>query len=229
MTDSGDRFIVEMQRWSQKDFIERAVLYMSFPTMLSVPKGADTYEISGVYFVGILNFKVDYGDKYNIAEDNYLFDYVIHERTYDIEVPNWEMKFIELPRFNKGIDEIEGILEKWLYALCNMNKLLERPTKLQERVFQMLFAAADLSAYEESDVKIYRKTAMKELDFQRSQLWEKEKSQKKGEAIGHKKGKIEGKIEFAANLLTLGVDEEIILKASGFSREELEELKNKKQ
>jgi len=54
----------------------------------------------------------------------------------------------------------------------------------------------------------------------------REEGRKEGIKEGMEKGKIEGKIEVAKNLLKTGIDIEIIVKSTGLTKEEIEDLKN---
>jgi predicted transposase/invertase (TIGR01784 family) len=72
-------------------------------------------------------------------------------------------KLLELPKFKKQEDELETQFDKWLYVFRHLSNLQGRPKKLQDRIFQKLFEAAEIAkfspeerdAYEES-LKYYR-------------------------------------------------------------------------
>ena len=71
--------------------------------------------------------------------------------------------YLEMPKFSKNENELETMFDKWMFALQNLARLLERPAALQERVFTQLFEQAEImqytpqerSRYEES-LKDYR-------------------------------------------------------------------------
>lgn len=68
-----------------------------------------------------------------------------------------------MPKFHKTEQELDTLFDKWMFVLKNLARLMERPTSLQERVFNRLFEAAEIAqfskenlyAYEES-LKVYR-------------------------------------------------------------------------
>ena len=68
-----------------------------------------------------------------------------------------------MPKFHKTEQELDTLFDKWMFVLKNLARLMERPTALQERVFNRLFEAAEIAqfskenlyAYEES-LKVYR-------------------------------------------------------------------------
>jgi hypothetical protein len=49
-----------------------------------------------------------------------------------------------LPKFTKTEDELETLLDKWMFVFKNLASLDERPKALQERVFQRLFRIAEI-------------------------------------------------------------------------------------
>ena len=55
----GNNFIVELQRSEQKYFKDRSIYYTTFPIQEQAQKGNWNYELTKVYFVGILEFAFD--------------------------------------------------------------------------------------------------------------------------------------------------------------------------
>ncbi len=159
IAESGERFIVEMQKAKQNYFKDRSVYYASFPIQDQAKKGEWNYKLEVIYTVGILDFIFD--DHKNETE----LLHVVELKNQRCEVFYDKLKFIylELPKFNKREVELETHFDKWLFVLKYLSKLNHRPRKLQERVFQKLFDAAEIAkftpdermAYEES-LKYYR-------------------------------------------------------------------------
>lgn len=56
-----------------------------------------------------------------LKEKEYLFDYLTH----DIE-----LVFVELPKFNKELDDLETLTDKWIYFLKNAKDLNTVPEKM---------------------------------------------------------------------------------------------------
>lgn len=55
-SDSGEKFIVEMQRAKQNYFKDRSVFYSTFPIREQAQPGDWNFELKAVYTVGILDF-----------------------------------------------------------------------------------------------------------------------------------------------------------------------------
>ena len=57
--ESGERFIVEVQKAKQNYFKDRSIYYSSFPIQEQAKKGDWDYKLAPVYTVGILDFIFD--------------------------------------------------------------------------------------------------------------------------------------------------------------------------
>ena len=54
---------------------------------------------------------------------------------------------LEILKFNKKEDKVEGIFDKCLFVLRNLSSLLERLCALQSRVFDRFFEAAEIAKF----------------------------------------------------------------------------------
>jgi len=143
-----------------------------------------------------------------------------------------EFVFVEVEKFDKGEDELEADLDKWLYLLKNMSNLLERPERLRDRIFTKLFDVAELAQLDDKDRTNYIKSMNTERDTYNQIEYARESGREEGRAEGrkegHKKGKEEGLKEgqskIAMNLIRLGTPCEIITQATGLSAEEVSKL-----
>ncbi len=157
--ESGERFIVEVQKAKQNFFKDRSIYYSSFPIQEQAKRGDWNYQLAPVYTVGILDFIFD-----DHKSENQLL-HIIELKNQKCEVFYDKLKFIyiELPKFKKLDDELETQFDKWLFVFRHLSDLQDRPKKLQDKIFQKLFEAAEIAkftpeereAYEES-LKYYR-------------------------------------------------------------------------
>ena len=120
--------------------------------------------------------------------------------------------YIELPRFMKPEADCDNFLEYWIYNLVNMDKLKEISFKDKKAIFDRLeriASQANLSKDErarlDEDWKNYN-------DFFNTMDYAKEE------------GRAEQNLENARNFKALGVSTEIIMKATGLSEKEIENL-----
>ena len=238
--EKGEKILVEMQRGEQQFFKDRSLYYATFPIREQGQKGEWDYRLKAVYVIGILNFTFD-----EQSDDFYHHEVKLMDtRTKEVFYDKLTFIYLEMPKFNKSEEELNGMFEKWLFVLRNLSRLMERPKALQERIFTKLFEAAEIAKftkteydnYEES-LKIYRDwkntidTAAykgEKKGFKKGEEIGIEKGRKEGlkegEKIGIEKGKKEKAIEIAKQLKAESVPVDIIIKCSGLSEEEINSL-----
>lgn len=142
--DSRDnRFIVELQRVEQEFFKDRALYYSTFAIQEQAGVGTWNYKLAGVYFIGILDFELK-GEKEK--KDKYMHNIVLMDKDdKTIFYNKLEYKFIEVPKFNKKEDELETILDKWIYFFKYLHTLEERPDFMNNDMFIKAFGIAEMN------------------------------------------------------------------------------------
>ena len=160
-TKEGKDFLVEMQYAPQEHFFERALYYTSFPIMKQGKKAQRdeetsikkewNYELDGVYFLGVLNFKYEDDD---LIEHRYLLREATTGKTMTDKL---KFVFVEVEKFNKSEDELATDFDKWLFILKNLSKLLERPAALRDKIFSRLFDVAEYASLDNIDKQNYVK------------------------------------------------------------------------
>ena len=231
--DKGEKILIEMQKGEQQFFKDRSLYYATFPIKDQAEKGRGwNYELKAVYVIGILNFTLDDKHPNYYRREVKLMDTKLKEVFYD----KLTFIYLEMPKFNKGEDELKTLFDKWLFVLKNLGRLQERSKALQERIFTKLFAAAEIAkfsqeeyyAYEES-LKVYRdwfsviQTAEKK-GMNKGRKEGLEEGRKEGLEEGLKKGRQEGLLVVARNLKRQHLSVEDIAAATGLSKEEIEAL-----
>ena len=244
-TEDGKTFLVEMQRGYQKHFFERALFYTSFPIMKQGKKALAEeakgnrpwdFSLDGVFFLGILNFKYEDDE---MTEHRYR---LMEATSKKLMTDKLEFVFVEVEKFDKGEDELEADLDKWLYLLKNMSSLLERPERLRDRIFTKLFDVAELAQLDDEDRTNYIKAMNTERDTYNQIEYARETGREEGLKEGHKEGKEEGlkegrekgakqnSCDIAKRMLEKGIDIETISELTGLTAEEVfrlkEELRN---
>ena len=149
---NGDRFIVEIQKAKQNFFKDRSIYYATFPIQEQALKGEWNYELSAVYTVGVLDFIFDD----HKTDDTCL--HVVELKNQRCEVFYKKLKFIyiELPKFNKSLDQLDSHFDKWMFLLRHLAELTDRPQPLQEGIFPELFAAAEIANFSPTEQETYQ-------------------------------------------------------------------------
>ena len=208
--EKGEKFIVEMQKSKQKFFKDRTLYYSTFPITMQAPSGIWDFELKAVYTVAILNFEFD-EDKND--KDKYRYDVMLSDiETHKVFYDKLTFIYLEMPKFNKTVDELETRFEKWLYVIKNLQRLDNIPDKLREKIFEKFFVAAEVAKLSSNEIIDYITSLNSYRDLQNCMDTAKEE------------GKTEEKLGIATNLKALGTPLEHISIATGLSISEIEKL-----
>jgi predicted transposase/invertase (TIGR01784 family) len=235
----GSRIIVEMQKTEQAYFKDRSIYYSTFPIREQGIKGPWDYHLEDVYTVGILNF--------TFPDNEYPSDNLIHEiKLKDVEdnhvfYDKLTFVYLEMPKFNKKEEELETMFDKWMFALANLARLLERPKALQERIFARLFEQAEVARFTPEEREEYVASKKEYWDFYSSMKTSYDKGLAEGHAEGLVEGEAKGRAEALAEseakraeerlsnakaLLANGVPLEVIVKSLHLTDEEAARLRD---
>ena len=226
-TDSGARIIVEVQRRKQPFYPERAIYYSTFQIQRQVEAGADTYDFLPVYVINILNFKMD--DNKDQADVKSVYR-LYEETTQRLLTDRVTFIFIELPKFKKSIDELDGnVLEGMYFCFKNMAVLEECPKVLTHQIFRKIFEVSELYNMDQDtrDKVIHKMTTERDLRNQMAYARQEaiEEGRAEGRAEGRSEGRAEVRAEVAREMLADGMPVDKIAKYTELSIEEIAALK----
>jgi len=208
-TDTGEKFIVEMQRAKQDYFKDRSLYYATFPIQEQALKGAWNYKLKAVYSVAIMDFVFADNQPNKLVHDVQL----IEKETQKVFYDKLCFLFVEIKKFEKSLEDCQSRFEKWLYLLKNLSKLDHIPAAFQEKVFKKLFQVAALAEYDPKQLQSYRDSEKNYLDFTASI----NTSFREGKS----EGKMEEKIAIARNMKDEGFTIAQIAKVTGLSEDEI--------
>jgi len=237
--ERGEKFIVELQKTKQKFFKDRTLYYSTFPIQEQAVRGSEwDFELKKIYTIAILDFVFD-EDKHEPEKYRYdikLSDIQNHKVFYD----KLTFIYLEMPKFNKEVAELETPFEKWMFVLKNLHKLDRIPDKLRESIFEKLFMAAEIAKFSkkehqhyEDSLKYYRDlknsldTAKEEGLIEGEQIGLQKGEQiglQKGEQIGLQKGEQIGMQKVALNAKKMGMPIKDISDLTGLSEEEINRI-----
>jgi predicted transposase/invertase (TIGR01784 family) len=209
--EKGEKFIVELQKTKQNFFKDRTVYYSTFPIREQAKRADWDYELKAVYTIAILDFVFD-SDKDQPSKFRYdvkLKDIGTNKVFYN----KLTFIYLEMPKFNKSVEELETRFDKWLFVLRNLNKLDRVPDKLREQIFDKLFETAEIAKFTAEQVRSYEDSLKYYRDLKNSLDTAREE------------GKIEGKIEMASKALKKGLSIKDIVELTGLSEDEIKKLK----
>ncbi len=227
----GEKFIVELQKTKQKFFKDRTLYYSTFPIQEQAVKGSEwDFELKKIYTIAILDFIFDEDkaepDKYRY--DVKLSDIITHKVFYD----KLTFIYLQMPKFNKSVNELETRFEKWMFVLKNLNKLDRIPDKLSENIFEKLFLTAEIAKFSKTEHQNYEDSLKYYRDLKNSLDTAKAEGiaegeqigLQKGEQIGLQKGEQIGMRKVALNAKQKGMPVKDIAELTGLSEEDIAEM-----
>ena len=202
--ENGEKFIVEMQNAYQTYFKDRSLFYSTFPIREQA---------------ALLNFDMNEEafEKEKIRHSVQLCDTATHKVFYD----KLEFIYVEIAKFNKSLEELETLYDKWLYALKNLYKLTQRPKELCDKVFDRLFEEAEIAKFTPQELREYEASKIAYRDIKNSV----DTAKRESIAEGMEKGMEKKSHEIAKKMLTKGMDEATVMEITGLSAELIQQLK----
>jgi len=164
--EKGEKFIVELQKTKQNFFKDRTAYYSTFPIREQAKRANWDYELKAVYTIAILDFVLnsDKNDQNKFRYDVKLTDIDTNKVFYN----KLTFIYLEMPKFNKSIDELETRFDKWLYVIKNLNKLERIPDKLKEQIFDKLFETAEIARFTPDQIRSYENSLKYYRDLKNS-------------------------------------------------------------
>ena len=266
-TSDNRDFVVEMQHNPQKYFRDRALYYSTYTIQKQHDEAKKAfkrklknitkpfvwdYKLYPVYVISILDYAMEHVGDW--PRDKFISHYLVKEEVMnEVHSDSLHFIYIELPRFNKMLENLSDESDKWTYLFNNLSKMNEIPEEFDENPFQDLFTTAKIANFTAEEIHRYTEEQKMSYDYQNCLNYavetaveaavktatEKalaeglEKGIAKGLSEGAAKGKAEGlvegeakrSLEIAKSMLEDNAPVELICKYTGLSKEEIIKLK----
>jgi len=213
----GTKFIVEMQVSKHKGFEKRAQFYAAKAYSQQILKEDEDHKkmavyakLKGVIFLAIADF-IMFPDKQEWKSTHRLLD----SKTYENDLKDFYFIFMELEKFNKSINQLENIQEKWAYFFKHAHhSTLEEMEHLigKDIIIRQAFQAIDQASWSEEELRTYEKLVKSELDNLAVEQQKIEDAEARGEA------------KLIKMLISKGNSIEAISKMTGLSIAKINEL-----
>ncbi|MDE5060678.1 MULTISPECIES: Rpn family recombination-promoting nuclease/putative transposase [Wolbachia] len=229
-TDSaGTQLIIEMQVVKTTGFEKRAQYYAAKAYSSQAHKGDQYQDLKGVIFIAIADF-ILFPNKLAYKSDHVTFDKI----TYEHDLKDFSFTFIELPKFNKTKeDQLSNIVEKWIYFFKYADETSEEDLQKiigSDVIIGRAYDVLNQYNWSKEERFAYDQTKKHIDDYlssiQQGKIEGIKIGEEKGRKEGREEGKIEGKIEVAKTMLANNIDINTIVKCTGLSISEIEELQN---
>jgi predicted transposase/invertase (TIGR01784 family) len=204
---SGNEYIVEMQVTDKIGFAKRVVYYSAKSYSAQLNAGENYYQLKPTIFIGILNFVF-------LEGENYLSRHLILDaETGEHKLKDLDFNFIELPKFNKTEQELQSLVDKWVYFIKNAENLTVMPSNLDDEGLKSAYTEADRHNWSKKDLEAYSYEGMREADERAEKMFVEGKAKK------------QEKIEIAKKLIKRKLTNEEIAEDTGLTFEQIQELR----
>ena len=218
----GNQFIVELQRAKQEYFQDRAAYYSTFLIHEQAKKGQWDFQLTPIYFIGILDFSLP-----SFADDNYLhFGQLTDIYTKKVMYEKLNFIYIEMDKFKKTEAELANHLEWWLYFLKKLVSLDKVPRKFQNDIIAQAFDIAKLSNMSYDTRHEYETSLKHYRDFINVLNTAKKEGIEIGIEQGIEQGENKKAIKIAQNMLKKQADIDLIVEITELTKQHINKLKD---
>jgi predicted transposase/invertase (TIGR01784 family) len=219
---NGVQFIVEMQVDFKPWLIKNAQYYAAKAYSKQLKRGtegASIYQdVKAVIFIAICD-SIFFKDK-----EAYLSRHVpLDQETYSQDLEDFSFIFIELPKFKiTEIEKLSNIVEKWCYFFKYASSTREADVKKivgEDHEIERAYEELNQFNWTEEELMIYEGEEKRMMDNQANEDYFFE--------LGRKKGleEVRQQIKMAKSMLQDGEPIEKIVKCTGLSKQNIEQLK----
>jgi predicted transposase/invertase (TIGR01784 family) len=217
-------YVIEMQMFHTTAFEKKVLYYVSKAYYQQLNRAEDYPKLNQVIFLGFLNFRL-----FNENPDYTTRHLILDEKTNENHFQDFELNFVELPKFIKTLKELKDIKDKWIYFVKNAGdmtmipKELEEPKELHEAfetANQMSWSKEELDAYDARGIYIQDERGRIEYALEEGEKIGVEK----GKQLGIDIGKDEKTREMAKAMKIKGYPIEEISELTKIPKEEIEKL-----
>ena len=196
--DDGSQVIIEMQVASVTAFDKRVVynLAKTYSTQLGPRQGYR--HLKPVIGVTITDFEMFP----EIEEVVNSFAFLNEKKFFKYTAAEMRLVFVELPKFNKSLDELETLVDKWIYFIKEADSLEVIPESLGEiSVIEKALNIANEINLSVKELELLEQRAIMAQDESGRILFAEEKGEKRGEERGEERGEKKGRIKEAIALM----------------------------
>ena len=210
---NGDKtVIIEMQVLNVEGFEKRILYNAAKAYSIQLETGENYNLLNPVIALTITDFTMFEIEKvitkFILKEKDYLVDYTIDDL---------ELVFVELPKFNKKLEELETVSDKWIYFIKTARALESIPSNMEEiKEIKQAFQIANESGLTRAELEDLQKREIYIHDQKNAIV----KAKNQGIEIGEK----QKALDIAKKLIGV-LDDETIMETTGLSLEEIKLLK----
>ncbi len=128
---------------------------------------------------------------------------------------------IELPKFNKQLDELDGPLDNMLYLFCNLGRMKEIPVYFKDKNLDKLFETTMFANMTQEQQDRYFREFMYEMDQKSRMRTARKDGIAEGKAEGLAEGEARGRADTARAMKAEGLPIEVIARCTGLTQDQI--------
>lgn len=217
---AGVKYIIEMQVAKVEGFEKRAQYYAAKTYCAHFGRGKKYYDLKKVVFLAITDYIV-FPNKKGYKSDHIILD----SASYEHDLKDFYFTFVELPKFNKSLEELTTIEDKWYYFLKHADESKDIEQFLSHHPeIKEAYEILDRYYWSESELQWYDKLIMNVADAQGIIDAAKTEGREEGRKEGRKEGEMEIKLKIARAMFEKGLPIDEIASLTSLSENEISTL-----
>ncbi len=226
-TEEGELINVEMQLFNKYDTEKRTLFYWSKQYSNQLLEGNAYRTLQKCVTINVLNYSLLPNDQYHNVF------HLREDRTHISLLDDIEIHFLELPKLEQMTTPLEGSpLINWLLFLkgtdpSHWEVLSMNEPELKKAMTTLEFLSQDREArmrYEARQKFLHDEASLVDSAMAEGERRGVEAGFQKGIEQGIEQGKYQAQLDMARNMFSLGLDIEVIAKATGLSQEDIRSL-----
>lgn len=216
---NGNNYIVEMQVAKEKSFEKRAQFYAAKAYSSQLYVKGEYHTLKEVIFLAISSFAM-FPKKRAYKSDHVILD----KETQENDLKDFSFTFLELFKFNKTIDELSTMVEKWAYFFKHAEET--SPQELSklvkgDRIIERAYQELDRFSWNEEELLTYEQSEKWTGAYIASMEQKFDEGFEKGEKLGIAKGERKALLKVDKILFKQGQTIQSIAAITGLSEEEI--------
>lgn len=208
------KVIIEMQVLSHEGFEKRVLYNAAKNYSVQLDKGDDYSLLNPVIALTIVDF-IMFDDI-----DGYLSKFKLIEKDKFVKYSDdFELIFVELPKFEKSIEELNGIEDEWIWFVKKSGSMEYVPKNLNKEI-KTAFDVSNEANMSKDELEVQHK----KLEFNLIQKSSISQALKQGLEQGIEQGSLNTNRENARSMYQKDIDISVIKEVTGLSETEILEL-----
>ncbi len=217
--EKGDYFLIEIQLAPQEYIAKRMLYYTCGLHKESAKRGDATFKyVKSVYSICIANFVI-------WPEEDFMVNFKMRsEKNPNITIDGISILFLQIPKLTNNFVECKSDIERLIYTMLNYDTMTEEDIEKLKECHREILSKMDNINLSEDEYIGYLRTQNAIWAMIDSFETATKRGLKEGLEKGVKKGIEQGKIETIKAFKAANADINLIIAATGLTKEEIEQI-----